>query len=48
MRASGVLSVEVQLAVNGAPDALCSASGATSSASGVPVFCGIRVAVPWT
>ena len=39
---------KVQLAVNRALDALCSASGATSSASGAPVFCEIRVADPWT
>jgi len=48
MRASGVLSVELQLAVNGEPDALCTASGATLSTSGAPIFFGIRVASPWT
>jgi len=46
--ASDVLSEVVQLAVNGAPDALCSASGAASSASGAPVLCGKQVAGPWT
>ena len=46
--ASGVWQVKVQLAINGAPDALRSASGATLSASGAPVFWGIRVAGPWT
>jgi len=42
--ASGALSEEVQLAVNEAPDALCSASGATLSASGAPVLCGKQLA----
>ena len=46
--ASGAWRLQVQLAVNGAPDALRSASGATLSASGALVFYGIRVAGPWT
>ena len=46
--ASGVLLEKVQLAINGAPDALCSASGATLSASGAPIFSGKWLAGPWT
>ena len=40
--------LQVQLAVNGAPDALRSVSSATLSVSGALLFYGIRVAGPWT
>jgi len=46
--ASSALSERVQLAVNVSPDARCSASGATLSASGAPVFSVKRLAGPWT
>ena len=36
--ASGARRLQVQLAINGVPDALQSTSGATLSASGAPVF----------
>ena len=42
------VGLQVQLVVNVASNPLRSASGATSSTSGVLVLCGIRVAGPWT
>ena len=46
--ASSDLSETVQLAIEVSPDARCRASGATSTASGDPVFSGKRLADLWT